>query len=78
MLVGRFEFVEWTPDGHLRHGRFVGLQDDRRAKDVRRSLEVHRSIPAFKEHLHKIAGSHCCTNIFSSHRHDKDLFTASA
>ena len=25
VLVGRFEFVEWTPDKHLRHSRFVGL-----------------------------------------------------
>jgi len=24
-LVGQFEFVEWTPDGHLRHLRFMGL-----------------------------------------------------
>ena len=26
-LVGRFEFVEWTPDEHLRHSRFVALRD---------------------------------------------------
>ena len=25
VLVGRFEFVEWTPDKHLRHSRFIGL-----------------------------------------------------
>jgi ATP-dependent DNA ligase len=25
-LVGQFEFVEWTPDRHLRHSRFVGLR----------------------------------------------------
>jgi bifunctional non-homologous end joining protein LigD len=36
VLVGQFEFVEWTPEGHLRHSRFVGLRDDRKAKDVRR------------------------------------------
>lgn len=35
-LVGEFEFVEWTPDGHLRHSRFVGLRDDKQARDVRR------------------------------------------
>jgi bifunctional non-homologous end joining protein LigD len=35
-LVGQFEFVEWTPDNHLRHTRFVGLREDKRAKDVRR------------------------------------------
>ena len=26
-LVGEFEFVEWTPDGHLRHSRFVGMHE---------------------------------------------------
>jgi len=28
LLVGRFEFLEWTPDNHLRHAKFVGLRDD--------------------------------------------------
>jgi bifunctional non-homologous end joining protein LigD len=36
VLVGQFEFVEWTPDNHLRHTRFVGLRDDKRARDVNR------------------------------------------
>jgi bifunctional non-homologous end joining protein LigD len=36
VLVGQFEFVEWTPDGHLRHSRFVALRDDKPARDVRR------------------------------------------
>jgi bifunctional non-homologous end joining protein LigD len=35
-LVGQFESVEWTPDGHLRHSRFVGLRTDKKAKDVAR------------------------------------------
>jgi len=35
-LVGHFEFVEWTPDNHLRHSRFVALRDDRPAHSVRR------------------------------------------
>jgi bifunctional non-homologous end joining protein LigD len=30
-LVGQFEFVEWTPDNHLRHSRFVALRDDKLA-----------------------------------------------
>ena len=34
VLVGQFEFVEWTPDDHLRHSRFVGLREDKKAKDV--------------------------------------------
>jgi bifunctional non-homologous end joining protein LigD len=27
-LVAQVEFVEWTPDGHLRHSRFIRLRDD--------------------------------------------------
>ena len=34
VLVGQFEFVEWTPDHHLRHSTFVGLREDKDAKDV--------------------------------------------
>jgi ATP-dependent DNA ligase len=33
-LVGQFEFVEWTPDDHLRHSRFMSLRDDKRLKDI--------------------------------------------
>jgi DNA ligase D-like protein (predicted ligase) len=28
VLVGQFEFVEWTTDGHLRHSRYFGLRTD--------------------------------------------------
>jgi DNA ligase D-like protein (predicted ligase) len=35
-VVGQFEFVEWTPDGHLRHVRFMGLREDKDPKEVRR------------------------------------------
>ena len=35
-FVGQFEFVEWTSDGHLRHSKFMGLREDRKAKNVRR------------------------------------------
>ena len=35
-LVAQFEFVEWTPDDHLRHSRFVAMRDDKPARDVRR------------------------------------------
>jgi DNA ligase D-like protein (predicted ligase) len=35
-LVGQFEFVEWTEDLHLRHSRFIGLREDKKAADVRR------------------------------------------
>lgn len=33
-LVGEVGFTEWTGDGRLRHPRFLGLRDDKRAKDV--------------------------------------------
>ncbi len=33
-LVGQFEFVEFTPDNHLRHSRFLGLREDKKPKDV--------------------------------------------
>jgi bifunctional non-homologous end joining protein LigD len=36
VLVAQFEFVEWTPEGHLRHSRFIGLREDKKAKDVSR------------------------------------------
>jgi len=35
-LVGQFEFVEWTPDDHLRHARFRGLIEDRGVREVAR------------------------------------------
>ena len=34
-LVANFEYVEWTPDQHLRHSRFVALREDKGARDVR-------------------------------------------
>jgi DNA ligase D-like protein (predicted ligase) len=39
-LVGQFEFVEWTPDNHLRHSRFLGLREDTRPRDVAREQAV--------------------------------------
>ncbi len=36
LLVGRFEYVEWTQDNHLRHSRFVALREDAKPLDVRR------------------------------------------
>ena len=36
LLVGQFEFVEWTPDGHLRHSRFMGLREDQKPEEVAR------------------------------------------
>jgi ATP-dependent DNA ligase len=36
VLVGQFEFVEWTPDNHLRHTKFIALREDKPAREVRR------------------------------------------
>jgi ATP-dependent DNA ligase len=33
-LVAQIDFTEWTPDGHLRHSRFVGLREDKEAGGV--------------------------------------------
>src|SRR5262245_7646237 len=38
VLFGQFEFTEWMPEGHLRHSRFVGLTEDKKAKDVVREM----------------------------------------
>jgi DNA ligase D-like protein (predicted ligase) len=35
-LVGQFEFLEWTGKDHLRHAKFVGMRDDKLAKQVRK------------------------------------------
>jgi bifunctional non-homologous end joining protein LigD len=37
-LVGEFGFSEWTRDGKLRHPRYLGLRDDKRAGEVVREL----------------------------------------
>ena len=36
VLVGQFEFLEWTGENHLRHSKFIALREDKQAKDVRR------------------------------------------
>jgi ATP-dependent DNA ligase len=33
-LVAQIDFTEWTPDGHLRHSKFVGLRDDKDPGEV--------------------------------------------
>ena len=33
-IVAQIEFVEWTPDGHLRHSKFVGLREDKKPLEV--------------------------------------------
>jgi bifunctional non-homologous end joining protein LigD len=36
VLVAQIEFLEWTGENHLRHSKFVGLREDKKARDVRR------------------------------------------
>ena len=36
VLVGQFEFLEWTGENHLRHTKFIGLRSDKPAKAVTR------------------------------------------
>ena len=37
-LVAQVAFSEWTTDGQLRHPRFLGLRNDKAAKDVIREV----------------------------------------
>jgi DNA ligase D-like protein (predicted ligase) len=34
VLVGQFEFLEWTGENHLRHSKFIALREDKGARDV--------------------------------------------
>jgi DNA ligase D-like protein (predicted ligase) len=38
LLVAQIRFVEWTADGHLRHAAFLGLREDKEAREVRREM----------------------------------------
>ena len=44
-LVAQIKFTEWTADHHLRHPVYLGLRDDKRARDVVReqSTRLHES-----------------------------------
>jgi bifunctional non-homologous end joining protein LigD len=33
-LIAQVEFVEWTPDGHLRAPKFVALREDKRPEEI--------------------------------------------
>lgn len=34
VLVGQFEFLEWTGENHLRHSKFMGMREGKNARDV--------------------------------------------
>jgi bifunctional non-homologous end joining protein LigD len=43
VLVGQCEFVEWTPDGHLRHSRYMGLREDMKPAEVERKVSFREA-----------------------------------
>jgi ATP-dependent DNA ligase len=42
-LVAQIEFAEWTPDNHLRHSKFIGLREDKEAREVVREKVVTKN-----------------------------------
>lgn len=44
-LVWEVRFTEWTKDGMLRHPTFLGLREDKPAREVVREREVHAPAP---------------------------------
>jgi bifunctional non-homologous end joining protein LigD len=38
ITVAQFAFMEWTPSGHLRHSRFLGIRDDKDPRTVVREV----------------------------------------
>ncbi len=39
-ILCEVSFMEWTPDGHIRHGSFKGLREDKNPKAVKEELPV--------------------------------------
>ena len=37
-LVAEIEFVDWTEQDHLRHSKFVGLRNDKAAREVQKEV----------------------------------------
>jgi bifunctional non-homologous end joining protein LigD len=42
-LVAQVRFTEWTKDGSMRHPAFLGLRDDKKAKDCHRERPLPSS-----------------------------------
>ena len=50
--MAAIEFTEWTSANHLRHPKFIGLRDDRDAKEiVREAFEVETLSDVWKIHF---------------------------
>jgi bifunctional non-homologous end joining protein LigD len=43
VLVGQFEFLEWTSDNHLRHSTFVALREEKEGEGCRLAEPGHAS-----------------------------------
>jgi bifunctional non-homologous end joining protein LigD len=39
-LIAQIEFVEWTPDKHLRAAKFIGLRDDKDTREIVREASL--------------------------------------
>jgi bifunctional non-homologous end joining protein LigD len=50
-LVAEIAFSEWTHDGRLRHPRYLGLREDKPARDVRRERPVEDVLRKGKREL---------------------------
>ena len=53
VLVGQFEFLEWTGDNHLRHSKFVGLREDNEGEGCgsrMRPVQLVSSLPERDNH----------------------------
>ena len=57
VLVGQFEFVEWTDGNHLRHTHFVALREDKKAR--RRPLERRLDNKLRSSSMRPIPGTQC-------------------
>jgi bifunctional non-homologous end joining protein LigD len=53
-LVAEVAFTEWTADGRVRHPSFVGLREDKPAREVRRERE--KPLPPRGARLAEVAG----------------------
>ncbi len=79
-LVAQVKFTEWTADGRLRHPVYLGLRDDKKAKDVTRerqssvvrrsTFEVRRSDAAAAEQAGRTKRT---KNVERRTRNDDDL-----
>ena len=54
VLVGQFEFLEWTGENHLRHSKFIGLREDKAAKKRFEGMSA-QARPSADRHARQLA-----------------------